>query len=70
MCMKRRSFLRSSAALLGAGMLGSSDSHADHIHPHSDHAASLMTGCAQRFLAALEAGQHSKQLSRSTPMSV
>jgi hypothetical protein len=60
MCMKRRSFLRSSAALLGVGMLGSSDSHADHIHPHSDHAASLMTECARRFLAALDAGQRGK----------
>lgn len=60
MCMKRRSFLRSSAALVGAGILGSGDSHADHLHPHSVHAASLMTECAQHFLAALDAGQRGK----------
>jgi hypothetical protein len=60
MCMKRRSFLRSSAALVGVGMFGSGDSHGDHIHPHSDRAASLMTECAKRFLAALDAGQRGK----------
>ncbi len=60
MCMKRRSFLRSSAALVGAGMLASSDSHADHVNPHSVHAASLMTECAKRFLASLDTGQRGK----------
>ena len=60
MCMKRRSFLRSSAALVGIGMLGSGDSHADSIHPHSVHASSLMTECAKRFLAALDTGQRGK----------
>jgi hypothetical protein len=60
MCMKRRSFLYSSAALVGAGMLGSSDSHADDIHLHRVHAAALMTECANRFLAALDADQRSK----------
>ncbi len=60
MCMKRRSFLRSSAALVGVGMLGSGDSHADHINPHSVHAASLMTECAKRFLASLDTGQRGK----------
>jgi uncharacterized protein DUF3500 len=30
------------------------------IHPHSVHAASLITECAQRFLAALDAGQRGK----------
>ena len=54
MCMKRRSFLYSSAALVGAGVLATGDSHAGHIHPHSVHAASLMTECANRFLAALD----------------
>jgi hypothetical protein len=58
--MKRRSFLRSSGALLGAGALGSSNSHANHIHPHTIPAASLMTECAQRFLAALDTSQRGK----------
>jgi hypothetical protein len=58
--MKRRSFLHSSAALVGAGMLGLRDSHADHIHPHSAHAASLMTECANRFLAGLDDNQRGK----------
>jgi hypothetical protein len=58
--MKRRSFLRSSAALVGVGMLGSGHSHADHINPHSVHAASLMTECAKRFLASLDTGQRGK----------
>ena len=60
MCMKRRSFLRSSAALVGAGLLSSGDSHADHVHSHSLPASSLMTECAQRFLAGLDADQRSK----------
>jgi Protein of unknown function (DUF3500) len=60
MCMKRRSFLRSSAALAGVGMLGSGDSHANHINLHSVHAASLMTECAKRFLASLDTGQRGK----------
>jgi Protein of unknown function (DUF3500) len=60
MCMERRSFLHASAVLVGAGVLGSRDSHADHSHPHSVRAASLMTECAQRFLAALDTGQRGK----------
>jgi hypothetical protein len=56
MCMKRRSFLSSSAAFVGAGMLASHDK----IHPHHVHAASLMTECANRFLAALDANQRAK----------
>jgi len=60
MCMKRRSFLWSSAALVGVGMLGQGDSHADCIHSHSVPAASLMTECAHRFLAALDAKQRAK----------
>jgi hypothetical protein len=55
--MKRRSFLCSSAALAGAGMLGSGNGRAEQIHPHHIHAASLMTECANRFLAALDANQ-------------
>src|SRR3984893_15486226 len=58
--MKRRSFLCSSAALAGAGMLGSGDTRAEEIHPHHVHAASLMTECANRFLAALDANQRGK----------
>jgi hypothetical protein len=60
MCMKRRSFLHSSAALVGAGVLGSVQSHADHVHPSGLHAASLMTECANRFLAALDDNQRGK----------
>jgi hypothetical protein len=60
MRVERRLFLRSSAALVGAGMLGSSDGHAEHIHPHHVHAASRITECASRFLAALDAHQHGK----------
>jgi hypothetical protein len=41
-------------------MLGSGDSHADHINPHSVHTASLMTECAKRFLASLDTGQRGK----------
>ncbi len=58
--MRRRSFLRSSAALVGSGMLGTGHSHAGHIHPNSVHAASLMSECAQRFLAALDDNQRGK----------
>lgn len=60
MCMKRRSFLSSSAAFVGAGMLASHDGQAEKIHPHHVHAASLMTECANRFLAALDANQRGK----------
>lgn len=41
-------------------MLAMRDSHADHIHPHSAHAASLMTECANRFLAGLDDNQRGK----------
>jgi len=58
--MKRRSFLYSSAALVGAGILSPTDSHADQIHPHRVHAASLMAECANHFLAALDANQRGK----------
>src|SRR6202521_2881378 len=58
--MKRRSFLGSSAALAGAGMLGSDDRRAEQIHPHRGHAVSLMTECANRFLAALDANQRGR----------
>jgi hypothetical protein len=58
--MKRRSFLSSSAAFVGAGILASHDGQADKIHPHHIHAASLMTECANRFLAALDNNQRGK----------
>src|SRR5215468_9587987 len=60
MRMKRRSFLCSSAALAGAGALGAHDANAEQIHPRHAHAASLMTECANRFLAALDANQRGK----------
>jgi hypothetical protein len=60
MRLERRLFLRSSAALLGAGALGSGDGHAEQIHPHHVHAASRLTQCANRFLAALDANQRGK----------
>ena len=60
MCMKRRSFLSSSAALVGVGILGSNLSHADQTHAHDVRAVSLMTECANRFLAALDANQRGK----------
>ena len=41
-------------------MLGSGDSRAEQIHPHRVPAASLMTECASRFLAALDANQRGK----------
>jgi hypothetical protein len=58
--MKRRSFLSSSAALVGVGILGSGHSYVGQIHPHHFHASSLMTECANRFLAALDADQRGK----------
>jgi hypothetical protein len=60
--MKRRTFLCSSTALVGAGMLGPSDGHADQIHPHRVHEAALMTECANRFLAALDVDQRGKAM--------
>ena len=60
MYVKRRSFLSSTAALAGVGILGSNLSHADQAHAHDVQAASLMTECANRFLAALDANQRGK----------
>ena len=60
MNLKRRSFLRSSAALAGVGLLGSGDGRVDQIHSHHTHAASLMTECANRCLNALDANQRGK----------
>ena len=58
--MRRRSFLGSSAALLGSGMLASGHAEENVSHLHHVRAASLMTECANRFLAALEADQRGK----------
>ena len=60
MNLKRRSFLRSSAAIAGVTMIGSGDGHDDQVHSHHSHAASLMTECANRFLNALDADQRGK----------
>jgi hypothetical protein len=43
-------------------MLGSVDSRTDEIHSQRAHAASLMTDCASRFLAALNADQRRKAI--------
>jgi hypothetical protein len=59
-CMKRRWFLWSSGALVGVSVLGSGDSHADHIYSHNGPAASLPTECATRFLAALNTQQRAR----------
>lgn len=55
--MQRRSFLSSSSALLGVAVLDSHKSHADESPALHAHTAPLMTECARRFLAALDAGQ-------------
>jgi hypothetical protein len=65
MTMKRRAFLQSSAAFLGAGVLHAGHSHDGHghpgqAHPHHAHAASLMTACANNFLNALDPNQRGK----------
>ena len=62
MSIKRRSFICSSAAVAGVGMLGWVDSRADQVHLHRVHAASLMTDCANRFLTALHADQRGKAM--------
>lgn len=61
MCMKRRSFLSSSAAVVAGGIVGSLNSYSGRVpsHHHAD-AASLMTECANRFLASLDANQRGK----------
>lgn len=58
--MNRRSFLHSSAPLLGAGMLLPRIGHAGQIHSHGPRAVSLMTECANRFLAALDENQRGR----------
>jgi hypothetical protein len=60
MCMNRRSFLHSSAALVGVGIVGPGHSHAEQMHPHGGHSASRMTECANRLFAALDDNQRGK----------
>ena len=55
--MKRRSFLSSSAALLGASTLTAVSAETDNAHQHHRPAASVMTECANRLLAALDENQ-------------
>ncbi len=57
--MQRRSFIYSSAALVGAGMLSPGDTHAKVNHSHC-HTVSLMTAGANHLLAALDADQRDK----------
>ena len=58
--MKRRAFLRSSAALVGAGIIGPGVGHARAVCPHRIKASALMTECANRFLAALDSDQRGR----------
>ncbi len=58
--MKRRSFLTSSAAILGASTLAPLSAQDHHHHDHHGPAASLMTECANRLLAALDANQRGR----------
>jgi hypothetical protein len=68
MCqIKRRSFLSSSAALLGGGLIAGKKGHAQNhtsstpsgMHDHV-HTISVMTETANRFLAALSPEQKAK----------
>ena len=58
--MKRRSFLTSSAAALGASTLAPLAAQDHHHHDHHRSAASLITECANRFLAALDENQRGR----------
>jgi len=58
--MKRRSFLSSSAALLGASTLTALPAQTQHAHEHHRPAASVMTECANRLLAALDENQRGR----------
>jgi len=61
--MKRRSFLSSSAALLGASTLTTLSAQTHHTHTHDRPAASVMTECANRLLAALDENQRGRATS-------
>jgi len=58
--MNRRSFLWSSAALVGTGGLGPGKCYSDDRHSHSVPAASLVAECATRFLAGLNVRQRAQ----------
>jgi len=58
--MKRRSFLSSSAALVGAGLFGHGVGHSADAHPPVIRASTLMAECANRFFAALDDSQRAK----------
>lgn len=58
--LPRRSFLFSSAALAGVGILGSGDDHGEQIHSRRVPVASLMTECANHFLTAPDPDHRSK----------
>ena len=58
--MQRRSFLTSSAAILGASSLAPLSAQDHHHHDHHRPAASLMTECANRLLAALDENQRGR----------
>lgn len=60
--MKRRSFLTSSAAALGASTLAPLAAQDHHHHDHHRSAASLITECANRFLAALDENQRGRAM--------
>ena len=68
MCgINRRSFLGSSGALLGSGLVAAHNAHGQNHGKRSDsgvqhhgHAVSLMTETANRFLAALDPDQRAK----------
>lgn len=63
MCMNRRSFLCSSATLLGGAVLAATASHGDEIHSlrrTNVQTALLMTECAKRLLASLDTNQRGK----------
>lgn len=60
--MKRRSFLSSSAAILGATTLAPLSAQHHHDHEHHRPAASLMTECANRLLAALDENQRGRAM--------
>ncbi|HTT06844.1 MAG TPA: DUF3500 domain-containing protein, partial [Steroidobacteraceae bacterium] len=62
MGIQRRSFLYSSATLIGVGMLDSHKGHADESPVLHAHAAPLMAECARRFIAALDADQRRRTL--------
>lgn len=58
--MKRRSFLTSSGAILGATALRPLSAQTQHAHEHHHTAASLMNQCATRLLAALDDNQRGR----------